>query len=115
MTKLVTIKAVFKTREEYLAQNPLTVEFLYYDGGALTAKDRAKVEAITKYYLDNELYPVFVLNELAAGPSPLVGEATLNLNQWTTNGLPMFPPKDMQNQSIDAPMFKAKQRQTSLS
>jgi hypothetical protein len=89
-----------------MSHSPITVSFEYENGGELNDKDRVKMEAVTRYFLDNDLYPVFVILDYDC--SPLVGEATVNLRQWTSNGLPMGTLRDMQNRPIQTPIFKAK-------
>jgi hypothetical protein len=106
MTKLVTINAAFKSFEDYHGQNPSSVGFSYEDGGALTAQDRAKVDAITKYQLEHSLWPVFLIEDKTV--LPLIAEAWLDLGKWTKDGYPMFKVRGMDGKRMNTPTFKSK-------
>lgn len=108
MNKLVCLKATFPSMEYYLNHHPVgAIDFYYLDDGKpLSKQDQAKVEKITAYYLEHDIYPVFLLEDNES--VPLIGEATIDLCQWTKEGLPMFKMRDLTTgKKLDAPTLQS--------
>ena len=89
MTKLISLIARFPSHEAYLYQSPSEVVASYLDGGTLNKQDARKMQNITRYYLENDLYPAFVITT-SEEMRPLIGEATIDFDMWTWQGMPRF-------------------------
>jgi len=104
MTQLVNARATFKDKTHFLNQHPELVEFSYLDDGTpLTAEHADKINKITEYYLNNDIYPVFIPEDrITDNNKSVIAEATFDLHKWTNEGLPKFNLKDIQTgKSID--------------
>lgn len=94
---LIDLRAIFKDKMHFLNQHPQSVEFSYLaDGKQLSEKHEAKIEKITEYYLNHDIYPVFVPEEsITDDNKPVIAESLIDLSLWTNDGLPRFKFKDI--------------------